>query len=66
MEKGEDIVNNENEEEEEREDLYLKKRKKKFKLTTEEMKAKYDKYLNCKLKYPKSQFFFFILKEHVY
>ena len=62
MKKEEDFENNEIEEEEESEEFPLQKRKKKFDLTTEEIKAKYDKYLNCKLKYPKSQFCFFYFK----
>ena len=52
----------ESEEEEENEEFQIKKRKKKFDLTKEEIKAKYNIYLNCKLKYPKSQFCFFYFK----
>ena len=49
-------------EEEENEEFNLKKRKKKFLFTLEEIKAKYNLYLNCKLKYPKSQFCYFYFK----
>ena len=51
------------EEEEDIEDFPSKKRKKKLEITNEEIKIKYDKYLNCKLKYPKSQFCFFYFKD---
>ena len=51
------------EEEEDIEDFPSKKRKKKLEITNEEIKIKYDRYLNCKLKYPKSQFCFFYFKD---
>ena len=56
---NEEIVS---EEEEEKEEFPIEKRKKKFEITIEEIKLKYDRYLNCKLKYPKSQFCFFYFK----
>ena len=50
------------EEEEEGEEFPNKKRLKKIDLTDEQIKEKYNLYLNCKLKYPKSQFCFFYFK----
>ena len=61
-----EIIDNEDiifEEEEEIEDFPSKKKKKKLEITIEEIKIEYDKYLNCKLKYPKSQFCFFYFKD---
>ena len=65
MEQKETTENEEiiSEEEEEIEDFPSKKSKKKLEITNEEIKIKYDKYLNCKLKYPKSQFCFFYFKD---
>ena len=51
------------EEEEENLNFPSKKSRKKLEITDEEIKIKYDKYLNCKLKYPKSQFCFFYFKD---
>ena len=51
------------EEEEEALNYPSKKGRKKLEITIEEIKIKYDKYLNCKLKYPKSQFCFFYFKD---
>ena len=62
MEKNEEIEDKENESEEENEEFPILKRKRKFEMTPEDIKAKYTKYLNCKLKYPKSQFCFFYFK----
>ena len=50
------------EEGEEKEEFDIKNRKNKFLLTEEEIKSKYEEYLNCKLKYPKSQFCYFYFK----
>jgi len=50
------------EDEEEGEEFQIKNRKKKFQLSIDEIKAKYQAYLNCKLKYPKSQFCYFYFK----
>ena len=50
------------EDEEEGEEFQIKNRKKKFELSIDEIKAKYKAYLNCKLKYPKSQFCYFYFK----
>ena len=50
------------EEEEEIED-YPSQTRRKLKITIEEIKIQYDRYLNCKLKYPKSQFCFFYFKD---
>ena len=65
MEQKETTENEEiiSEEEEEIEDFPSKKSKKKLEITNDEIKIKYDKYLNCKLKYPKSQFCFFYFKD---
>ena len=65
MKKKENFENNESDSEEEVFDegeFQLKNRKKKFNLTKEEIKEKYNSYLNCKLKYPKSQFCYFYFK----
>ena len=62
MDKKEKNEEQENEIDEENEEFPITKRKKKFELTPEDIKAKYKKYLNCKLKYPKSQFCFFYFK----
>ena len=65
MEKEHNIKSKEKEnesEEDDEEELPIKKKKRKFELTIEEIKSKYEKYLNCKLKYPKSQFCYFYFK----
>ena len=46
----------------EEEEFPINKRKNKLELTPDQIKIKYDAYLNCKLKYPKSQFCFFYFK----
>ena len=64
MEKKE-IVENEEialEEEEEKKVYHIDHRETKLEITNEEIKIEYDRYLNCKLKYPKSQFCFFYFK----
>ena len=64
MEKKE-IVENEEialEEEEEKKVYPIDHRETKLEITNEEIKIEYDRYLNCKLKYPKSQFCFFYFK----
>ena len=60
MEKKEEEIDSNDSNEEEEFPLY--KRKHKLDLTIEEIKNKYEIYLNCKLKYPKSQFCFFYFK----
>ena len=62
MEKIEKTDEDSNDSDEENEEFSCKKRKMKFDLSMEEKKAKYETYLNCKLKYPKSQFCFFYFK----
>ena len=56
------LLDESSEEGEEKEEFDIKNRKNKFLLTEEEIKAKYEEYLNCKLKYPKSQFCYFYFK----
>ena len=41
----------------------IDRRTTKLEITDEEIKIEYDRYLNCKLKYPKSQFCFFYFKD---
>ena len=48
---------------EEENDLLNQKNPGKLDITPEEIKVEYERYLNCKLKYPKSQFCFFYFKD---
>ena len=62
MEKILEIKTKENDSEDEENDLLTQKRLKKLNITPEQIKSQYDAYLNCKLKYPKTQFCFFYFK----
>ena len=57
-----EIKTKENDSEDEENDLLTQKRLKKLNITPEQIKSQYDAYLNCKLKYPKTQFCFFYFK----
>lgn len=61
-EKQENNSIDENSSEEDNEEFNINKRKNKFSLILEEIKKKYEEYLNCKLGYPKSQFCYFYFK----
>ena len=56
------LEDRENESEEENEELPVQKKKRKLDLNPEKIKFEYERYLNCKLKYPKSQFCYFYFK----
>ena len=62
MEKIPNLEYRENESEEKNEELPVRKKRRKFDLNPEKIKFDYERYLNCKLKYPKSQFCYFYFK----
>ena len=62
MEKIPNIQDKENESEEENEEIPVQKKKRKLDLNPAKIKFEYERYLNCKLKYPKSQFCYFYFK----
>ena len=48
---------------EEENDLLNQKNPGKLDITPEEIKVEYERYINCKLKYPKTQLCFFYFKD---